>query len=135
MSSNRHLNSYKMQRVIITGSDGFVGSNTVDYFLQQGIEVLAIDIPASPRRLKEHPALTYLSCDIADKAYLLRKVRRDYYDTSVHFAWAGSAGPQRADAKLQVENAFNTLECMKTAKELGCRRFVCAGSIMEYEME
>ena len=124
-----------MERVIITGADGFVGSNTVEYFLQQGVEVLAIDIPEASRRLKENSALSYLSCDIANKALIMDKVKQNYYDTFVHFAWAGSAGPQRVDAKLQIENAFNTLECMKTAKELGCKRFVCAGSIMEFEME
>lgn len=124
-----------MEKVIITGADGFVGSNTVEYFLQQNVEVLAIDMSETPRRLAKHPALTYLQCDIANKTYIMDNVKKGYYDTFIHFAWAGSAGPQRVDAKLQIENAFNTLECMKTAKELGCKRFVCAGSIMEYEME
>ena len=124
-----------MERVIITGADGFVGSNTVEYFLQQGVEVLAIDISETPRRLSNHTLLTYLSCDITDTEYILSCIKREYYDTFVHFAWAGSAGPQRVDANLQIENAFNTLECMKVAKKLGCKRFVCAGSIMEYEME
>ena len=124
-----------MERVIITGADGFVGSNTVEYFIQQGVEVLAIDISETPRRLSNHSLLTYLSCDITDTEYILSCIKREYYDTFVHFAWAGSAGPQRVDANLQIENAFNTLECMKVAKKLGCKRFVCAGSIMEYEME
>lgn len=35
----------------------------------------------------------------------------------------------------QMNNALMTVECMKKAKELGCGRFVCAGSIMEYEVE
>ena len=39
------------------------------------------------------------------------------------------------DYNLQMQNAINTVEVMKTAKELGCTRFVCAGSIMEYEVE
>lgn len=124
-----------MERVIITGADGFVGSNTVEYFLQKDVEVLAIDILGTPIRLREHPSMKYLSCDITNKAVIMGYVKKGYYDTFVHFAWAGSAGPQRVDAKLQIENAFSTLECMKTAKELGCKRFVCAGSIMEFEME
>ena len=33
-----------MKKVIITGADGFIGSHTVNYFLAQEIEVLAIDI-------------------------------------------------------------------------------------------
>ena len=56
-------------------------------------------------------------------------------DTFIHFAWAGSAGPQRTDYNLQLNNAVNTVECLKAAKEIGCKRFVCAGSIMEYEVE
>lgn len=124
-----------MERVIITGADGFVGSNTVEYFIQQGVEILAIDISETPRRLGKHSLLKYLSCDITDTEYMLSCIKREYYDTFVHFAWMGSAGSQRVDANLQIENAFNTLECMKMAKKLGCKRFVCAGSIMEYEME
>jgi nucleoside-diphosphate-sugar epimerase len=34
-----------------------------------------------------------------------------------------------------MQNALNTVECLKVAKKLGCSRFVCAGSIMEYEVE
>ena len=40
-----------MKRAIITGADGFVGSNTVKCFLDHGIEVLAIDIVDIPRFL------------------------------------------------------------------------------------
>ena len=36
---------------------------------------------------------------------------------------------------LQLQNALNTVECLKMAKQLGCTRFVCAGSIMEREVE
>lgn len=39
------------------------------------------------------------------------------------------------DHNLQIQNALLTVECLKTAKALGCTRFVCAGSIMEYEVE
>lgn len=124
-----------MKRVIITGADGFVGSNTVEYFIQQGVDVLAIDISSTPRRLKKQTLLTYLSCDITNTEFMLANIKKDYYDTFIHFAWEGSAGTQRVDANLQIKNAFNTLECMKMAKELGCKRFVCAGSIMELEME
>lgn len=50
-----------------------------------------------------------------------------------HFAWAGSAGPERADTALQLNNVQWTVDALRAAKELGCRRFVCAGSIVEHE--
>ena len=124
-----------MQRVVITGADGFVGSYTVAYFLKEGCEVLALDMGAAPRRLKETQGLSYMQCDISDTSAMLDKIPHDAYDTFVHFAWAGSAGPARVDYNLQMRNALNTVECMKVAKKLGCTRFVCAGSIMEHEVE
>lgn len=124
-----------MEKVIITGADGFVGSYTVQYFLEQGCEVLALDMGDVPRRLKPEGKLSYMKCDITDIAYLLNNIPHDMYDTFIHFAWAGPNGEARIDHKLQMQNALNTVECMKTAKKLGCKRFVCAGSIMEYEVE
>lgn len=124
-----------MEKVIITGADGFVGSNTVEYFLKQGIEVLAIDVRDVPLRLKENEKLTYKKCDISNASDLINCAKSNYYDTFIHFAWAGSAGPDRVNYDLQLKNAKDTVECMKIAKKIGCKRFVCAGSIMEYEVE
>lgn len=124
-----------MKNVIITGADGFVGSYTVNAFLENGMNVLAIDLPEQPRRLKAHERLKYLSCDIADFETIKNNVENGVYDTFVHFAWAGSAGPERVNYQLQMQNALNTVELLKLSKELGISRFVCAGSIMELEVE
>lgn len=124
-----------MQNVIITGADGFVGSYTVKKFIDEGINVLAIDRNEFPFRLTPGDSLFYQQCDISDPKLMLEIIPRNFYDTFIHFAWAGSAGKDRTDYNLQMRNALNTVECLKIAKELGCSRFVCAGSIMEYEIE
>lgn len=124
-----------MEKVIITGADGFVGSNTVKYFLENGLQVLALDMQKEPKRIDKHHRLAYMQCDITDPKVMLEQIPKNTYDTMIHFAWAGSAGSARIDYNLQMQNALNTVECMKAAKELGCTRFVCAGSIMEYEVE
>ncbi len=124
-----------MKNVIITGADGFVGSYTVAHFIKEGCNVLALDMGVEPHRLKTSDKLTYIQCDITDTKGMIDRIEKGKYDTFVHFAWAGSAGGARIDYNLQMQNALNTVECMKAAKELGCSRFVCAGSIMEYEVE
>ena len=124
-----------MKKVIITGADGFVGSYTVEYFLKRGVEVLALDVSKFPKRLKSHHNLNYMQCDIEDRVIMRDKIPSHKYDTFIHFAWAGSAGAGRMDYNLQMQNALNTVECLKIADTLGCKRFVCAGSIMEYEVE
>lgn len=125
-----------MKKVIITGADGFVGSHTVAQFLHNGIEVIAIDLGTAPKRLKSHDLLTYIKWDLSHNMQDLEEILKSCSaDTFIHFAWAGSAGPQRTDYKLQLSNALNTVECLKMAKRIGCSRFLCAGSIMEYEVE
>ena len=65
-----------MKNVIITGADGFVGSYTVQKFLDEGMTVLALDLPEKPNRLQAHEKLTYLSCDISEtKCQILKKER------------------------------------------------------------
>ena len=124
-----------MQNVIISGADGFVGSYTVKHFLAHGKNVLALDIAETPRRLENHPNLSYKQCDIRNADALRKVLAGGNYETFIHFAWAGSAGEARMDYNLQMQNALNTVECLKVAKEVGCMRFVCAGTIMEYEVE
>lgn len=125
-----------MKKAIITGADGFVGSYTVAEFLRNGVEVIAVDLAETPHRLSATPGLEYVQMNVfEDPSKMIERFKDSGVDTFVHFAWAGSAGPQRTDYNLQLENAAKTVECLKAAKEIGCERFVCAGSIMEYEVE
>ncbi len=122
-----------MDKVIITGGSGFVGSNTVKYFLEQGCQVLSIDMAEKAPFSAE--GFKYVQLDVFNLEELKSKLPIGEYDTFIHFAWAGSAGQARVDYNLQMKNALMTVECLKVAKEIGCKRFVCAGSIMEYEVE
>lgn len=122
-----------MEKVIISGGNGFVGSNTVRFFLDQGIKVTSIDIAEKP--FIESDNLTYIPCDIFDSKMLREKLVAGEYDAFIHFAWAGSAGESRVDYELQMRNALMTVECLKISQEIGCKRFVGAGSIMEKEVE
>lgn len=62
-----------MKNVIVTGADGFVGSYTVNYFLENGCKVLALDMGETPRRLTVGENLEYMRCDIGDASAMLKK--------------------------------------------------------------
>lgn len=123
-----------MNKVIITGADGFIGSQTTKYYLNKGWEVLALDIGDTPMRLEEHPNLKYVSWNAFDPEKLPSFVQSQPWDLFIHFAWNGSAGPKRLDLNLQIQNAQACAGCVRLAANLGCKRFVGAGSLMEYEV-
>lgn len=123
-----------MKKVIVTGANGFVGSNVVRELTNHGIEVLAIDLPGNNANISDNPLVTFIGTDIFELQHNEDKIEKDKYDTFYHFAWVGSAGSARTDCKLQMKNSLCTVECIKIAKRLGCTRFICAGSIMEKEV-
>lgn len=77
--------------------------------------------------------VTFYPFSLDNAAELKERLKERDFDTFYHFAWAGSAGAARADTALQLQNAQWTVDCLRLAKDLGCDRFVNAGSIMELE--
>jgi len=122
-----------MRRAIISGANGFVGSAVVRELLQNGYEILALDREGCFGNLPTNENVHFIPCDLAEIGHLKEKLPKQDFDIFFHFAWAGSAGPARADTALQLQNAQWTVDALRAAKELGCSRFLGAGSIMEHE--
>jgi nucleoside-diphosphate-sugar epimerase len=124
-----------MNKVIITGAAGFVGAAVVKECLSKGIFVYAVDIVENPssRLDLSNKNLVYRKLDIFNKSDFLNYFKDKKIDTIFHFAWIGSAGPLRTDINCQINNAKMSVELLKSAKDIGCKKFVCAGSIMEFE--
>lgn len=113
-----------MKSAVVTGANGFIGSAVVKELLKSGVSVCAVVHNGRRDNLKD--------CENLLVANSLEEVP---YGSEVfyHFAWSGSAGAARADTVLQLKNAQDTVDALRKAKELGCGRFLCAGSIMEHE--
>ncbi len=121
-------------RAIVTGANGFVGSALVNKLVENNIEVLALDVSFNSSRLVDSNKIVKLELSIEYIDTLPNYLNGKKYDVFFHFAWIGSAGPLRMDEKIQVQNAMLTVDCLRTAKKIGCTKFICAGSIMEFEV-
>ena len=53
-------------------------------------------------------------------------------DVFIHLAWAGTTHEDRNNPSIHNENVCLSLECVKLAKQMGCRLYVDAGSQAEY---
>ena len=122
-----------MKKVIVTGANGFVGSALVKELVKNDVEVLAMDMPGCNGNLPVCDKVKFLPLALDNISGLKDLIDDRDFDCFYHFAWAGSAGAARADTKLQLQNAQWTIDCLRAAKEVGCKKFVAAGSIMEHE--
>lgn len=124
---------FKMQRVVITGANGFVGSALAKELVTSGVEVIALDMEGCNGNIPDSSLVTFYPISLDKIMEVEKKLIVKNIDTFYHFAWAGSAGTARFDTALQLQNAQWTVDCLRLAQKIGCKRFVNAGSIMELE--
>lgn len=122
-----------MKKVIITGPTGVLGVALVRLLLSSNVEVTAICRKGSKRvnNLPVSPLLQVVECDLQDLHILSDSLAKDY-DVFFHLGWSGTSGNLRNDAYVQNENVTNTIRAVELAKELGCKKFIGAGSQAEY---
>ena len=125
-----------MKKVVITGSDGFVGRNLVRAWHNK-YDLITIDLPPSLFDLKSHeynPKIKtqHLSLDLRDEQYVLA----DYFsgvDTVIHLAARTRINPSWHDYKDYYDtNVSATQELYTLARTKRVKRFVYFSSSSVY---
>ena len=124
-----------MVSAIVTGANGFIGSTLVKKLVDNNVRVLAIDITFSPSHLPETDLVTKVETFIVSAEDLVSKIPHGEYDAFYHFAWAGVNGAVKADPIAQIKNIEMAAICMKACKQIGCKKFLCAGTIAEQSVK
>lgn len=106
----------------------------ISYCIKQGVQVLAVCHEGSKRinDIPDSELVTVVECDLQKIKLLPEKVKEREYDTFFHFAWDGTFGDTRNNMELQINNILYTIQAVHVAKEMGCKRFIGAGSQAEY---
>lgn len=124
-----------MKKAIVTGANGFVGSAVVKELLEHDYEVFAV-VRESKHNLPQHDNLNVISCTLDHISSLIKLLPPQVYDVFYHFAWAGSANMKdRVNVSLQLQCVQGAVDSVTVAKELGCKRYISSGSVMEREVE
>ena len=127
----------KISTAIVSGAAGFVGYHLVKNLQEKDIFVVALCRPNSPHneRLKEFDNLKILECDSSNFLELKEKLEQYSPDAFFHLAWEGTTGEKRGDYTIQLTNVKNTCDAYMCAAEIGCKKFVAAGTIYEKLMD
>ncbi len=111
----------RAERVLITGANGFVGSNLCRYFLERSYEVVALVRRTSDLHFIEGLPLALVYADLAEPGPIDLPADLDYV---IHAAALASETATRAQAMRAIHGATeNLLRCLKE-RGIAPRRFV-----------
>ncbi|MGI6377805.1 MAG: NAD-dependent epimerase/dehydratase family protein [Bacilli bacterium] len=122
-------------KAIVTGANGFVGSSLIKKLIANNIEVLAIDISFANSKLPKSDLIFKKEVSIENIQELAQEMNNRDYEFFYHFAWVGVNGPDKGNIDVQLQNIKMALLCAKVAKKLDCKKFLCAGTIAERNIE
>lgn len=122
-----------MERVILTGGTGFIGSWLTDELTSHGIEVIVL--VRSLKKIKEKQLfksgrvrfVEYYSQQYQEM--ISEKVKVDAF---YHLAWEGVSTEMKNESELQLENIRFSMEMLEFANTIGAKRFIATGTVAEY---
>lgn len=121
-----------MNKVIVTGANGFIGKTLVSALLEKGYDVVALDFRFD-NALASNSHVKCVNVQKKKVSELKSEIPDDDYMCFFHLAWAGTSGDGRADYEMQLNNVRLTCDYIKLCSEIGCKRVVYASSINEME--
>ena len=123
-----------MQKVLITGGAGFIGSHTADLLLQQGIPVRVLDNLSSGFRHnlpQNHALLEFVEGDIRNKDIVNQCM--DGVSHCLHLAAQVSVVASLEDPEFSAQqNIIGFLNVIEALKNHGAKRLVYASSAAIY---
>lgn len=123
-----------MKKVIVTGATGFIGKALIKNLSENNIKVYAIVRNINNAKdIININNVELICCNMSEVNQLKNLINNIDIDVFYHLAWSGTSGDLRMNYDLQLMNVKYTCDAVKLAKDLGCNKFVFAGSIMEHE--
>lgn len=123
-----------MNTYIITGANGFVGSRLIKKLSEntanQIICVVRSD-KTDTTAFNRIGNIRIIVCPMEGYSSLQDKLSGINADFFIHLAWEGSTGSKRANHTIQLENVKNSIDAYNAAEKIGCKRFLCAGTVSE----
>ena len=120
-----------MQKVIVTGGAGFIGSNLVDELIKQKIEVIVLDNLSTGKRENINPRAVFYECDISNMPIGTFEHLFKGVDTIFHLA----ATPQvqySIENPLDNNNLHSLINMLEISFLVKAKRFVFSSSSAVY---
>lgn len=121
-----------MEKILITGGAGFIGSNLAYRLLKKGFQVLALDNYATglPQNLPTHPALTVIEGTVAD-GNIVSQCFEQFQPTIVVHAAASYKDPDDWQEDVN-SNITGTINMIMGAQNYNVKKFIYTQTALCY---
>lgn len=120
-------------KVYLTGATGFVGRYLVRELLSNNCVVCLIVRNKDKIESDWHNKVSYIEAEMSKYDEIILDDFEKEDCVFIHMAWNATSGNGRSNVDVQLDNIQYSCAAVRLAKRLGCRRFIYAGSIMEYD--
>jgi nucleoside-diphosphate-sugar epimerase len=129
-----------MNKAIVTGATGFIGSAFVKYLISHGIEVLALGrkdpVAVSEARWNKLEGAKYLNLHMDSINRLPSHMDAIEWKAGhdcifFNLAWSGESRLSDLNVVAQLRNVSQSVAALETASKLGCSRFIQIGTMEE----
>jgi len=122
-----------MQKVVVTGGAGFIGSNLADFLIEQNLEVIVIDNLSTGKRENINSNAIFKQIDLAEVAIDDLVDLFNGVDVVFHLAALARVQPSIDDPyNFNRVNVNSTLKVLMAANTAGVKRVVYSASSSAY---
>lgn len=111
-------------KILVTGGAGFIGSNVVDAFIEQGHEVVIIDNMITGQQENINPKATFYKMDIRDEK-VFEVFEKEQFDVVDHHAAQMDVRKSVDDPIYDAQNnILGTINLMQAAVKFNVKKFI-----------
>ena len=105
-----------MQKVLVAGGAGFIGSNLTEAFLKKGYQVVCIDNMSlgntnNLNMVMQNPSFTLYEGDICDRAFLSKVFEKEQPEYVFHLAANSDIQASAKNPDVEYRNTYSETNC------------------------
>lgn len=119
---------------IITGANGYIGSNLINFLAHNNNNRIYAFVKDSSCDIKKilHNNVKVFYCDLADISNFDETLIDIKIDVFYNFAWFGVSTKFKNDFDIQVLNILYSYNCINLCEKINCKKYIGIGSVSEF---